>query len=63
VVTGWVVVTVVVPETVMVTEGLPVPQSAVTVYVPEAPDAMVALPEKLIELWVTDAEPPAKAVE
>lgn len=51
------------PETVMFTDGLPVPQSAVTVYVPEAPGSMVAVPEKLIELCVTEADPLTKAEE
>jgi hypothetical protein len=60
--TGWLGVTTA-PLTVMFTVGLPVPQSAVTVYVPEAPGAIVALPEKLIELCVTDAEPPTNAGE
>ena len=47
--TGWLGVATA-PFTVMVTEGLPVPQSAVTAYEPEALDAIVAEPEKLI--WV-----------
>jgi len=51
------------PLTVMVTEGLPVPQSAVTAYEPEAPAAIMAEPEKLIWVCVTVAEPPTKAAE
>jgi hypothetical protein len=58
----WLGVTTV-PLTLMVTEGLPVPQSAVTAYEPEALDAIVAEPEKLICVWVTVAEPPTKAAE
>src|SRR5436305_6124803 len=60
--TGWLGITAA-PETVMVTYGLPVPQSAVTAYEPDAPGAIVAEPEKLIWVWVTVAEPPTKAAE
>jgi hypothetical protein len=63
VVTGWLVVTETAPETVMVTVGLPPPQSAVTVYWPEAFEAIIAVPEKLIEVVVTDAAPPTNADE
>ena len=51
------------PETVMVTDGLPGPQSALTVYDPEADGEIVADPLKLICVFEIDAEPPTKADE
>ena len=56
-VTTWV------PETVMVTEGLPGPQAALTLYGPEAEAEIVAVPVKLICVFAIDAEPPTKAAE
>jgi hypothetical protein len=56
-------VTVRVPETVMVTDGLPGPQAALTVYGPEADWEIVADPLKLICVFENDAEPPTKAEE
>ena len=51
------------PETVMVTDGLPGPQAALTVYDPEADGEIVADPLKLICVFEIDAEPPTKADE
>ena len=56
-------VTVRVPETVMVTEGLPGPQAALTVYEPEADGEIVADPVKLIWVFAIDADPPTNAAE
>jgi len=52
-----------VPETVMVTDGLPGPQAALTVYDPEADREIVADPVKLIWVFAIDADPPTKAEE
>ena len=66
---GWVVAGAVVGAappavTTMSTEGLPVPQSAVTVYDPGATvSAMVAVPVKFSEPMVIEADPPTNAVE
>jgi hypothetical protein len=51
------------PETVMVTDGLPGPHAALTVYEPEADGEIVADPLKLICVFEIDAEPPTKADE
>jgi hypothetical protein len=50
-------------ETVMVTDELPGPQAALTVYDPEADCEIVADPVKLICVFAIDAEPPTKADE
>lgn len=68
---GWAVVRAVVgvvatlpATTVMVTDGLPAPQLAATVYVPrETVAAIVALPVKFSEPTVIEADPPTNAVE
>jgi hypothetical protein len=60
---GWLVVVVTPAETVMVNDGFPPPQSAVTVYLPEAFEAIIAVPEKLIWVVVTVATPPTNADE
>jgi hypothetical protein len=51
-------------ETVMFTDGLPEPHSAVTVYEPGmADEAIVAVPLKFSGPRVTEADPPTKALE
>jgi len=60
---GVLVVETTVVDTVIVSVGFPPPQSAVTVYLPEAFEAIIAVPEKLIEVVVTDADPPTNADE
>jgi hypothetical protein len=52
-----------VPETVMVTDGLPGPQAALTVYDPDADGEIVADPLKLICVFEIDAALPTKAGE
>lgn len=52
------------PDTVMTTVGLPAPHLAETWYFPAlTPPAIVAVPEKLIDVFVIEACPPAKAAE